>query len=31
VEEGVTKASDALTCSDDPDANLPPCFVYDGY
>jgi len=31
VEEGVTKASDDLTCSDDPDANLPPCFFYDGY
>jgi flagellar biosynthesis/type III secretory pathway protein FliH len=30
VEEGVDKASDSLTCSDDPDAGLPPCYFY-GY
>ena len=29
VDEGVDKASDSLTCSDDPDAGLPPCFIYD--
>jgi len=26
VDEGIEKASDDLICSDDPDANLPPCF-----
>jgi hypothetical protein len=31
VEEGIEEASDELTCSDDPDADLPPCFFYDGY
>jgi flagellar biosynthesis/type III secretory pathway protein FliH len=29
VDEGVDKASDSLTCSDDPDAGLPPCWIYD--
>jgi hypothetical protein len=31
IDEGIDKASDDLTCSDDPDADLPPCFFYDGY
>ena len=31
VEEGVNKASDELSCSDDSDVDLPPCFFYDGY